>query len=251
MLAAGVCRSVLFTVIVFLLYPFFLGSYSGPVVAGELAITGNTNESTIEAVNQFHPAFGQTLLNASGITLQAGSSVAITAFADQGSNVIRATTATAHGFSTGDPIAVLGADVEAGDANPYYGIYSITVFDADEFDFTCVGCWNATTTAVATRPDSFVIPSYGGGTYRFTATASFSAAANSKTYDFWLYKDITQIPHITTRFQSKNADVFASVVGTGTFTAEGGDKIWYGAANVDDATNFTLRNTNIVIERRN
>jgi hypothetical protein len=152
---------------------------------------------------------------------------------------IKATTASAHGFTTGDPVTVLGPNVDSGGANPYYGIYSVTVVDADEFYFSNAS-WNATTTAFAYLPDRFTAP--WSGLYQVAAAGSFTPASGNKVFEFEAFINVAAATNVIARVDTGGVGQFILIPGTGLVNLNAGDVIWYGANNLTDSTNFILRN---------
>lgn len=218
---------------------------------GEFYIFENTVEAEIEAVDQWHPAIGGTVGVIDGFTFFAGSSIDILSFADYSGTVagtIKATTNGAHSYATGDIISQVGALIEVGDPDPYYGQYSITVVDADEYYFTNPD-WNATQTAVAIKPASLTAGDVAVGTYLFNGTGSVTSAGNDKVFDFSLFRNTTSSEKAEARFKAKIAGDFQSIAGSSFIDIVAGDVLWFGIKGITDDANMTMRYGNFNTHR--
>lgn len=227
----------------------FLGSYPGTASHGQMSIYDNDIATTIQVIDQWHPAYGvpsgEYLEN---MTFETGSVATVSSFSDYGGTVagtILATTSGDHGFTTGDPITILGTNVEATDAAPYYGTYSITVVNSTTFYFTAT--WTETSTAFAYLPDRFVIQV--PGFYHIVAAGAFTSAGSNKDYEFVMWKNTTPITAVAQHITSKNASLYSAVPGVGAFTAVADDVIWYAVMGTTDASDFTLHHATIQLMR--
>ncbi len=219
----------------------------------EMYLFENTTATTIEDDAQWHPAYGMTEGVVSGFTYHAGSKTAISAFDDYSGTVagtIKATTSAAHNYTTGFPVAILGSNVATGGANEYYGLYLITVIDADEFYFTNAN-WNATTTAQAVLPSRFLALPDSDGNYLFNGTASVAAAANSQTIDFRLFSNVTGSQKSEARYEAKTSGEYQVLAGSSILSVTEGDFIWFGVKNITSDANLTIRYSNVNITRLN
>ena len=217
----------------------------------EMYLFENAVEASVEAVDQWHGAGGQSAGSLSGWTFEEAAVATISSFDDYSGTVagtIKATTSAAHGFTTGDPICLVGPNIAIGGANEYAGVVTVTVVDADEFYFTDPD-WNATTTAIAILPDRLVAGPTAFGTYLVHGAGSFTSAGNDKEYDLAAFINSTQSEMINVRVYSKNASEYSTVAGSGTATIAVGDVLWLGLRGNTDDTNATLRNANTFIHR--
>lgn len=239
--------------------PYFLNSQTsietqiqlGAHQAAEMYLFDNTTETSIEAVDQWHGAGGQSAGDLVGWTFEAAAVADISSFADYSGTVagtILATTAAPHGFATGDPICIVGTNVAIGGANEYAGVYLVTTVSTTEFYFTNAG-WNATTTAKAILPDRLVAGASAAGTYFIQGAGSAVSAAGSKTYDLQAFVNATSVDRIKVRVDAKSVGEFSSVAGHGTAVVATGDVVWLAAKGITDATNLTLRNGNTYVRR--
>lgn len=218
---------------------------------GEAYIFENTTPIDIQAVDQWHPGIGFTAGLLTDWTFLAGAVVDILSFADYSGTVagtIKATTNGAHGLTTGGVGVVVGANVEAGDANPYYGVYEVTVIDSDEFYFTNPD-WNATTTAVLIRPDCLQAGAGAVGRALFNGSGSFSSAGINKTYDIKLFQNTTEIDKVENRITTQQASEWSNIPGNCLLDIVEDDIIWFALKNIDDTTNITVRYANFLIKR--
>lgn len=216
---------------------------------GEAYIYENTTATDIQAVEQWHPGIGFTTGEVENFTFFTGSSIDILSFADYSGTVagtIKATTDGSHGYSTGDIISIVGALIEAGDPDPYYGRYEITVVDADEYYFTNAN-WNATQTAISMKPASLIATV--GGKYLFVASGSVSVAAISKTIDIKPFLNTTGIDKMENRLNTKSSGEWSNMSGSGIIDVTAGDTLWFGIKGVTDATNVTMRYGNFSLHR--
>jgi len=216
---------------------------------GEMYYFDNTVATEIEAVDQWHPAYALTEGELDGWTIDAGGSVDILSFADYSGTVagtIKSTTDGAHSFATGDIVCLVGTNIADGGANDYEGQYEITVIDADEFYFTNAN-WNATTTAVAKKPDTLRADTGSAGSYIYNGSASASSVLGDKEYDWTLFKDTTRSEKVNARQYHKNANEYVTVVGTGVFEVSNGEKFWFAIRGNTDATNLVIRYSNATI----
>lgn len=224
-----------------------MGSYTPKRVAQQ-SFTFNTTESTIYAQDQNHPAVGAPTTLSSGITVNAGTTATINSFADYSGTVagtISATTAAAHGLSTGEWVVVLGDLIEAGDPQPYYGVYQITVIDTTSFYFTSAA-WNGTSTGYVYRGDQFVVPHTGW--YKLSAYGTFQSAGANQTYQIDAYVNGTLTTPFAIEITAKSAGALSSAAIAANLSLTAGDVLWYSVSNLTSAANFTLQTASIHLE---
>lgn len=169
-----------------------------------------------------------TLLN---WTFNAGSTAAITAYADNGGSVAGTVLATStHGLTTGDFIAIRGT-------TNYNGVFQITVTDGTHFYFT--DTWVADDGA-----SDFDQPSYlqftSGESQNFMLHYSVSSAkggGGAATVVFEWYVNTTTQPKTRSKRDVAGNDV-GSLSGCGIITVETGDRVFLTAtsSNTDNLT---------------
>jgi len=87
------------------------------------------------------------------------------------------------------------------------------------------------------------------GTYRFSYNMSLTSAGNGKTYKFELCKNTTHIDESAAeRKIGTGADIGAMGAG-GLLTIAEGDIIFLMSKNIADITNFTLKHSNLTLNR--
>jgi len=215
-----------------------------------IGFANNAVETTILAADQVHPAVGvSSALVEVGIGFETGLTASVTSFADYNGTVagtILATTSAAHGLTTGDVVVLVGADIEAGDAAPYYGIYTTTVVSTTTFYFTQT--WTQTSTATVYRPDYFRIEA--AGTYEFTAHGAFESAAVTQTFGIGAFVNTAYAPTFPFRITAggpSNIDGAASAVYISDLVP--GDVVWYGVFNDGGTANYTLAHASVSLRK--
>lgn len=212
------------------------------------------NEAPVEiaAVAQWHPAIGFSEGLLRNWTFDAGGVIDILSFADYSgtvANAIKVTTDGAHGYTAGDPVGLVGPDIEIGDADPYAGIYQVEgIIDADEY-YIINPNWNSTSTAESILPSRLIAGPGSDGGYEFSANASISTVANSKNFDFRLFQNITPSDKSQSRFSTKSGGDWGSASGGSLTEIIEGDTIWFAIKGVTDDTNIIIRNSNVKMTR--
>ena len=179
------------------------------------------------------------------VVFEDGAEADVTVFADYDLTVagtILATTSAAHGFSTGDIIAIVGTSAP----NDYNGVYIITVVDADHFYFTNAG-WNATTTALAMKGASLTIQQGGTGWYHIDWGMSNSATGANNVVAMDPFLNTTRIIEITDRRKFAGIGDIGSTSRSGLVFLEEDDKITMGIANQTAIQDITIDHFNINI----
>lgn len=193
-----------------------------------------TTQNVVHGVKIFGAGHGRNSTSKEGI----GGTTS--AFADYGATVTGTVKATdvAHGLDTDDIITINGG------AN-YAGIHKITVIDDDNFYFT--DTWVSDDGAQPwTRPD-YMIPSKDSDIQLMMSLSATPETANS-AFQFHFYINETEVDHFKAEQRFKLAADVDSVSLSGIDPALGGDKIWLGITNLDNAGDITIKQGNITMK---
>ncbi|KKK88311.1 hypothetical protein LCGC14_2744430 [marine sediment metagenome] len=201
---------------------------------GEMYINNNAVATTIETAAVPIALRLFTTGDVDDWTFDAGSTGAITAFANAGGGSVRVTSA-GHSLATGEFVTIRGT-------TNYNGIFEITSFDASNFDI--VDTWAADDGASDwDQASSLIAGSSATGTYIITWAMSATAATINDTFLFSFVKnDAIQIESQIER-KFANNDVGA-MAGTMFLTIAAGDSVWMTAQN-DGTGAITVSYANI------
>lgn len=174
----------------------------------------------------------------SGFTFSAGSTGAITAWADAGDGEVTATS-VGHSLTANDEISI-------DSTTNYNGVYKVASVTTDTFNI--VATWVADD-AAGNYVEGDVLTVGVKGAYAFAYAVSMTSAGNNKRYEFNLVKNGDLCTKCASeRFLATGADLGS--LGSGAiFEAEIGDKIAMSVTGLTDATNLTVRNFNLRIWR--
>jgi hypothetical protein len=149
-------------------------------VYGEMNIVGGSS-FTIDTTAAWHMYSDFSVGTTNGLTSEAGTTGAITAFADAGGGEVQVTSA-GHSISDGDYISITGT-------TNYNGLFQITYVDANNFKITvtwvsddATGTWH--------HGAHLVVPDNGPGDYKYTWACSMTASANGKVFVFTIVQEI-------------------------------------------------------------
>jgi hypothetical protein len=191
---------------------------------GEMYLNANGNPTTIETANTPIALREFTAGDVSGFTFDAGSTAAITAYADYSGTVAGTVLATsAHGLTTGDWISIRGT-------TNYNGIFQITVVDGTHFYFT--DTWVADDGASDFDEPSHLVAGTGtAGEYSLSWDMSSNEGGGAgSTFTFVAYINGTAQPSPTVQRKFANNDVGA-YGGCGILTVADGDWIYLTASS--------------------
>lgn len=202
----------------------------------------NGTAQTIETANTPIAVRNTTEGSLNNWTRVAGSTGAITAYADYGGTVAGTVKATdaGHGLSTGDIISIRGT-------TNYNGIFQITVIDSDNFYFT--DTWVADDGASDwDSPDYLLAGAGADGDYKLIYNVSFSvggAAADNILFTPYVNTTV-QSNAISQRYVANN-DV-GNATGLGIVTIAENDRV-YMTVQSDGTDDPTLKYGNILLTR--
>lgn len=212
---------------------------------GEYYVEDGSSAMTIDNQNEWHAVTDfDTSAHLKDFSTVAGVvGTNITAWADQGGGVIRATTGAAHGLTTGDVVTITNT-------TNYNGVYIVTVIDTTNFDITAT--WVADDAqGTYRRPSALKMDAtaYGAiGIYDITVPISSSAAVANKDYEYAIFVNATIHGGAKSKRRFGNIDTGSMPVG-GLVDLEPGDIVWIGVRNVTDASNITNVNVNLKLKK--
>ncbi len=206
----------------------------------DMHLHGNAVETVINTANVAHLVQGLFSDERSkGFTFSAGSTGAITAFADAGGGKVTVTSAS-HTLTDGTIISISGT-------TNYNGVFAVS--DVLGNDFNITDTWvSDDATGNFYEGDNLVVDPGSEGIYKIDFHAhGFSASAN-KTFEFELYKNTTiqEVVEAKRRFASNDV---GTIGGGGIISVIAGDIITFAVFGATDTTNFTLEHTNISMHR--
>lgn len=209
-----------------------LGLYAEAHISGGGAIT-------VDTFNEWQAVTGFVVDHSSGITFNAGSTGAITVYANPGGGQVTVTSA-GHGLSNGDIITITGS-------TNYNDIYEISnVIAPNTFEITAAflgddaaGTWR--------NGSNFVI--IAAGIYLFTWQISASSAAVNKIFTFTLSLDAAiELAGLQRRKFATGGDVGA-VAGSFIIDASVGEIVTFNLMNETDANNITIEQATMNLHR--
>ena len=176
-----------------------------------------------------------------GFTFYAGSTGSITNTADNGSGLLRCTTAAPHGLSTADVLNTSGLTTAAQNK-----ITRVTVVDASNFDCDDIPFLTGAETGEFYEGDKLVCNSGASGIYKAEMHMFGKSSVANKIFEFELYKNVTPQDNVEAknRFSTNTTETMG---GGGIITLAEGDVITVGVINNTDTTNFTIEHLNVVL----
>ena len=193
---------------------------------------------TVDTTDVWHAVTGFVSDDVAGITFNAGSTGAITAYAGPNGGQVTVTS-NGHGLSEGDIITISGS-------TNYNNIYEITNVGVNDFEITAV--WAGDDAAGTWRNGSnFVI--LVAGIYLFTWQISASSAAVNKIFTFTLsLDDVIETDGLQRRKFAVGGDVGA-VAGSFIVDCPVGCIVAFNLMNESDANNITIEQATMNIHR--
>lgn len=204
----------------------------------EMYVNNNAVATTIETADTPIALRLFSLGDLSGFTFDAGSTGAITAFADATGGSVRVTSA-GHNLATGEIVTIRGT-------TNYNGIFEVTLFDASNFDI--VDTWAGDDGASDWEQGSHLIAGSGAaGSYLLTWAMSASAATINDIFIFSVVKNSAVQVESEIKRKFANNDVGA-MAGTMLLTVAAGDVVWMCAQN-DGTGAITISYANANLHR--
>lgn len=217
---------------------------------GSILVHTNAVETEISGADQISLVQGMSSAGAMlmGFTFSAGSTGAITAFADAGGGKVTVTS-NGHGLSNGDYISIHGTTNYncVHDVVEPYLISSVTI---NTFDV--IVTWVADdATGDWDRGDCLVAGAGVTGTYSITLTASAVSAGANKEFEWHPY--INAVPqhnvHMSTKYAG--ASSILNAANACISAINDGDVLYVGVWGTVDATNVTNKELGLTIHRIN
>lgn len=215
------------------------------VFHAEIHDADNTSVYTIHAANEIHAYHGAGV-SAGDITGwsfnagSAGTSIAISSIADNGSGTILVTTSAAHGLTVNDVIC----HTALSDSN-YVGFFTALTVPTTT-TYTVTATWGATDTGFVDEPAHIHVEDIAIGAYMITWTASLSVAGNTITLDFHLHDGTNIIVGSKGRHRIANATAFKMIGGQAIRKVVSGDRIFFAFSNTTNSSNLTIRDFSLI-----
>lgn len=200
----------------------------------------NATATTINTVNI--PHFIQGLFSdglSKGFTFSAGSTGAITAFADAGGGQVTVTSA-AHGLLNGDAVTISGT-------TNYNGIFIVANKTDNTYEITdtwvvddATGNWYL--------GDRYTVNGGSGGVYQVVFHAFGASAAANKNFEFEIYVNGVNggVAEGGRRFSSLD---IGTVSGGGLISLSPGDVVSFAIINQTDTTDFTFTHISLFLHK--
>lgn len=193
---------------------------------------------TVDTTLVWHAVTGFSSDDAVGVTFNAGSTGAITAYADAGGGQVTVTSA-GHSLINGDIVTIAGS-------TNYNDIYEITNVGVNDFEITAV--WAGDDGAGTWRNGSnFVLDV--AGIYLFIWQISAQSVGVNKIFTFTISIDDTiETDGLQRRKFATGGDV-GSVSGSFLVNGSAGDIVAFNLLNESDATNITIEQATMNIHK--
>ncbi len=205
----------------------------------EMYMYGSSTATSINVADQYHAIQGlytqDHVNNWSMVTGSVGGGNITTAAAGAAINIAD----VAHGLVTGDIVQVQSAN--------HTGTGIVTRVDDD--NFTVPITYSGDEAGNWQEGDYLLAGTGAAGVYRFIFDMSLTSAGNGKTYKFELSKNTTHIDESATETKIGTGADIGALSSAGLLTVVAGDRIFLIVKNTDDTTNFTLKHSNISLNR--
>lgn len=219
-----------------------------PVVRGkfkqcyaDIHIHENAVATVINTVDIPHLAQGlfAEQLTPLGFVFEAGSTGAITVFADATGGKVRATSA-GHTMADGDIFSISGT-------TNYNGIYIASGVSGNDFEFN--DTWVANdATGNFYKGDNLTVLQGAEGIYKIDFHTYGQSAIANKDFEFQSYVNVTFPTNLHAKRRYSATDT-GSTSGGGIVQLNAGDKITFAVINRTDTTNFTLQHHNVNVTK--
>ena len=204
----------------------------------DIHIHGNAVATVINTANIPHLVQGLFSAEfAEGFTFSAGSTGAITAFADAGGGKVTVTSAS-HTLTDGGIVSISGT-------TSYNGIFAVS--DVAGNDFNITDTWVADDgTGNFYEGDNLVVNAGAEGIYKIDFHSHGVSASANKTFECEIYKNTTiqEVAEAKRRFASNDTGVMG---GGGIISVNAGDILTFAIFGITDTTNFTFEHLNIAM----
>lgn len=180
------------------------------------------------------PVFVQGLFSetmADGFTFSAGSTDAITVFADAGGGQVTVTSA-GHGLSTGDIISISGT-------TSYNGVFTIANALTNTFEITDTFAGNDAT-GNWYKGDILTVDAEGAGDYDIDFSGFGTSAGSNDDYAYKVFVNDTEQDETEAARHYKAPDDIGSFSGGSIVTLAVGDKLSFTITCTSNTSNFIL-----------
>ena len=215
-------------------------THSKHLFYSDIHVHDNAVATVIDTANVAHfvqGLFGEVLSN--GLTFAAGSTGAITAFADATGGQVTVTSA-GHTLSNGDIVSISGT-------TNYNGVFTVDNVSGGNFEIT--DTWVADdATGNFYQGDNITVDVGSAGIYAMSMHLYGSSAIANKDFAFEVYKN--NIDQDNIHAERRFATVDTGAVGSGGIVSLAeGDIISFAISNLNDTTNFTAKHINLTMHK--
>ena len=209
-------------------------------IYGDMHFGDNSTAIVIDTADSPHLVQGLFGLDiAKGVTFAAGSTGAITAFADATGGQVTVSSTT-HGLSNGDIISISGT-------TSYNGVFTVDNVAASTYEIT--DTWVADDGASTWHEgDKFTLDTSASGVYSMSFHLSGFSAGSNVTHSFAVYKNDVELDlHSIREFGGGSA--IGSVSDAVILPLVEGDVITFSISTVGGTTNFTPVSIGLLMQR--
>ena len=208
---------------------------------GEMYMYDSAATQTIDTSAVYHLMRNFSTGSVESFTFNAGSTGAITAYADYSGTVPGTVSATSntHNLATGDDISITGT-------TNYNGVFTVTVIDANTFYFT--DTWVADD-ATGTWSEGSYIEASTAGVYFAIYSISADSVNNNKVFKYELFVNSTEQNNTAVERNYAVGTDLGNSSGQGIITLAVGDRIYLGCQNNTDTDNLNLQQANVTITK--
>lgn len=207
---------------------------------GEMYQYANEGNTTIiDTAGIYHLTLFYSSGSLNGWTFDAGSSGAITAYADAGGGKVTVTSAL-HGMSNGEVTTI------AGSVN-YNGVYVVSNVAANTFEVTAAWAGNDAVGSFY-HGSNLKAGASSAGTYEIAWEASVSSLTGTVTTDIHPFVNATGTTNVSARFYMPDANFYV-MSGHGVVTIAASDYATLGISNNTDTNDYKFSHANVTITK--
>lgn len=211
---------------------------------GEMYIYENSTAETVDTNNVYKAVRNFSTGTVNGFTFGAGSTGAITAFADYSGTVPGTVLVTdvGHGLLTGMTVTILGT-------TNYNGTFTITKVSNDTFYIT--DTWVADDATGNWYMGSYLKADVGSaGTYRLSFNITADSASSGESYKAEANKNATALDNIASERNFGTGTDYGQLTASGLVTVSDGDYLWLSFKQKSAGTdNFLVYHANFNVQR--
>lgn len=210
----------------------------------EMFIYEGVAVTPIDTANVYHLIGGMEVGLINGWTFDAGSTGAISAFADYSGTVAGTVKVTdvSHGLLTGEVVTIAGT-------TNYNGVFVVTRIDDNNFYIT--DTWVANDAAGNWyQGSSLKAGPAAAGLYGILWNASFTSAGNNKVYQLEVFHNAAEVDKSAAEQKiATGADIQAMAAPMRFLQVSAGDYITLGVSGITDATDLTFVHAAVSLSR--